>query len=183
MAVPALRVLEDKEGGNGKKIKKNVKGGVFVKGSGISIPDSEDGTVIDVIDERGFVDGVKVARKCSKANVLGKAVEYIRVLKKRENRLKAEQAGLKTLVAGLVGGPALLKEWEREWKQRFGGEEKDEVEGDDVEGDDESDEEDGDEGDEELGVPKKAVAERKTSTPAIRSPSTSPLPTDRKSVV
>jgi hypothetical protein len=177
MAVPALRVLEDKEGGNGKKIKKNVKGSVFVKGSGISIPDSEDGTVIDVIDERGFVDGVKVARKCSKANVLGKAVEYIRVLKKRENRLKAEQAGLKTLVAGLVGGPALLKEWEREWKQRFGGEEKDEVEGDDVEGDDEdSDEEDGDEGDEELGrkrkrpkfpgVAKKAVAERKTSTPA-----------------
>ena len=178
MAVPALRVLEDKEGGNGKKIKKNVKGGVFVKGSGINIPDSEDGTVIDVIDERGFVDGVKVARKCSKANVLGKAVEYIRVLKKRENRLKAEQAGLKTLVAGLVGGPALLKEWEREWKQRFGGEEKDEVEGDDVEGDDEeSDEEDGDEGDEELGrkrkrpkfpgLPKKAVVERKTSTPAM----------------
>ena len=177
MAVPALRVLEDKEGGNGKKIKKNVKGGVFVKGSGISIPDSEDGTVIDVIDERGFVDGVKVARKCSKANVLGKAVEYIRVLKKRENRLKAEQAGLKTLVAGLVGGPALLKEWEREWKQRFGGEEKDEVEGDDVEGDDEeSDDEDGDEGDEELGrkrkrpkfpgAPKKAVVERKPSTPA-----------------
>ena len=75
MAVPALRVLEDKEGGNGKKIKKNIKGGVFVKGSGISIPDSEDGTVIDVIDERGFVDGVKVARKCSKASVLGKPVE------------------------------------------------------------------------------------------------------------
>ena len=56
MAVLAVRVLEDKEGGNGKKIKKNVKGGVFVKGSGISIPDSEDGTIIDVIDERGFVD-------------------------------------------------------------------------------------------------------------------------------
>jgi hypothetical protein len=166
--------LEDKEGGDGEK---NVKGGVFVRGSRISIPDSEDGTVIDATDERGFVDGVKVARKCSKANVLGKVVEYMRVLKKRENRLKAEQAGLKTLVAGLVGGPALLKEWEREWKQRFGREEKDEVEGDDVEGDDEeSDDEDGDEGDEELGrkrkrpkfpgVAKKAVAERKTSTPA-----------------
>ncbi|KIJ99084.1 hypothetical protein K443DRAFT_123378 [Laccaria amethystina LaAM-08-1] len=128
-----------------------------IQGSGIGIPDSEDGTVIDDIDERGFVDGVKVARKCSKANVLGNAIEYIRVLKKRENRLKAEQAGLKTL--------------------RFGGEEKDEVEGDDLEGDDEeSDEEDGDEGDEELrrkrkrpkfpGVSKKALAERKTSTPA-----------------
>jgi len=31
----------------------------------------------DVVDERGFVDGVKVARKISKANVLGKAAEYI----------------------------------------------------------------------------------------------------------
>jgi Helix-loop-helix DNA-binding domain len=54
-AVPALRVLEDK----GKPRK------------------DSDGPV-DVVDERGFVDGVKVARKCSKANVLGKAVEYIR---------------------------------------------------------------------------------------------------------
>ncbi|PPQ88539.1 hypothetical protein CVT25_009919 [Psilocybe cyanescens] len=107
MAVPALRVLEDREGGNGKKIKKNVKGSVPIKGTTSGIIDSEDGSVVDVIDERGFVDGVKVARKCSKANVLGKAVEYIRVLKKREQRLKAEQAGLKMLVAGLVGGPAL----------------------------------------------------------------------------
>ena len=32
----------------------------------------------DNVDERGFVDGVKVARKMSKANVLGKATEYIR---------------------------------------------------------------------------------------------------------
>ena len=56
MAVPALRVLEDKEGGNGKKIKKNDKSGIFAKGSGISICDSGDSTVIDVIDERGFVD-------------------------------------------------------------------------------------------------------------------------------
>ena len=32
----------------------------------------------DVVDERGYIDGVKVARKGSKANVLGKAVEYIR---------------------------------------------------------------------------------------------------------
>jgi hypothetical protein len=48
-AVPALRVLEDKSRNS-----------------------------MDVVDERGFVDGVKVARKGSKANVLGKAVEYIR---------------------------------------------------------------------------------------------------------
>ncbi|TFK41466.1 hypothetical protein BDQ12DRAFT_733008 [Crucibulum laeve] len=143
MAVPALRVLEDREG-SGKKIKKNVKGGVPVKGT----IDAEDGEV-DVIDERGFVDGVKVARKCSKANVLGKAVEYIRVLKKREIRLKAEQSGLKMLVSGLVGGPALLREGEGEWHERFGGEEKDEVEVEpDVEGDDE-DSEDGEEGEEE----------------------------------
>jgi hypothetical protein len=32
----------------------------------------------DIVDERGYIDGVKVARKGSKANVLGKAVEYIR---------------------------------------------------------------------------------------------------------
>ncbi|KAJ2937071.1 hypothetical protein H1R20_g24, partial [Candolleomyces eurysporus] len=152
MAVPALRVLEDRDGGNGKKIKKNLKDGVYVKGTGIGI-DGEDGTV-DVIDERGFVDGVKVARKCSKANVLGKAVEYIRVLKKREIRLKQEQNGLKALVCGLVGGPALLKEWEQRWRERFGGEEKDEVEGDEAE-DYDSDDEDADEGDEEVGKKRK----------------------------
>ena len=74
-------------------------------GFGIGIIDSEDRRVVDVIDERGFEDGVKVARKCSKANVLGKAVEYIRVLKKWEHRLKAEKAGMKSLIGGLVGGP------------------------------------------------------------------------------
>lgn len=51
-AVPALRVLEMKNGAP------NVYG--------------------DIVDDRGFVDGVKVARKMSKANVLGKATEYIR---------------------------------------------------------------------------------------------------------
>ena len=95
-----------KTGNAGKKIKKNVKGGVVVKGYGIGIFESEDGSVVDVIDERGFVDDVKVARKCSKANVLGKVVEYIRVSKKSEHRLKADHARLKTLVNGLVGGPA-----------------------------------------------------------------------------
>lgn len=44
--------------------------------SGNEVVDEED-----IIDERGFVDGVKVARKCSKANVLGKAVEYIRYVR------------------------------------------------------------------------------------------------------
>ena len=84
---------------------KNVKGRVVVKGFGIGIIDSEDRRVGNVIDERGFEDGAKVARKCSKANVLGKAVEYIQVLKKREHRLRAEQAGLKSLIGGFVGGP------------------------------------------------------------------------------
>ncbi|PPR01359.1 hypothetical protein CVT24_006313 [Panaeolus cyanescens] len=162
MAVPALRVLEDREGGNGKKIKKNVKGGIMVKGAGIGIIDSEDGSVVDIIDDRGFVDGVKVARKCSKANVLGKAVEYIRVLKKREQRLKAEQAGLKALVQGLVGGPALIREWEKEWRAKFGGEEKDEVEGEDEEGDDEDSEDDDGEDDEEGG--------RKRKRPKVANP-------------
>ncbi|KXN81881.1 D-amino-acid oxidase [Leucoagaricus sp. SymC.cos] len=140
MAVPALRVLEDRDSGSSKKIKKNLKTGVLIKSSvgtsphSVTTPGSalaaftsgaplNPYSEVDVIDERGYVDGVKVARKCSKANVLGKAVEYIRVLKRREIRLRAEQDGLKALICGLVGGPALLKEWEREWKERFGGEE------------------------------------------------------------
>ena len=51
-AVPALRVLELKDG--------------------------QPSPYNDVVDARGFVDGVKVARKMSKANILGKATEYIR---------------------------------------------------------------------------------------------------------
>ncbi|KIM42175.1 hypothetical protein M413DRAFT_444638 [Hebeloma cylindrosporum] len=194
MAVPALRVLEDREGGNGKKIKKNLKGSVLIKGSGNVVVEGEDGAVVDVIDERGFVDGVKVARKCSKANVLGKAVEYIRVLKKREQRLKAEQAGLKTLVSGLVGGPALVREWEKEWKAKFGGEEKDEVEGEDEEGDDEdSEDEEGEDGDDEPGkkrkrakvatsaFPAKKPAEKKKPAPVLLVPnSDSGIPEKRK---
>ncbi|KIL57564.1 hypothetical protein M378DRAFT_27930 [Amanita muscaria Koide BX008] len=151
MAVPALRVLEDRDSSEGKKIKRAVKGGIMVKGlpgaTGIVSP-GEDGTVIDVIDERGYVDGVKVARKCSKANVLGKAVEYIKVLKRREQRLRAEQTGLRALVAGLVGGPALLREWEREWKDRFGGEERDELDADEL-ANNEAEDEDTDEDDED----------------------------------
>ncbi|KAF9045721.1 hypothetical protein BDZ89DRAFT_1058681 [Hymenopellis radicata] len=129
MAVPALRVLEWNDGSKKSKgTKAKIK--------------AEEG--MDTIDERGFVDGVKVARKCSKANVLGKAVEYISVLKKRELRLRREQDGLKALLSGLVGGPALLNAWEREWKDKFGGEEKDEVDGMDEDGAD-SDDDDNDE--------------------------------------
>ncbi|KAL5476939.1 hypothetical protein ACEPAI_3125 [Sanghuangporus weigelae] len=116
-AVPALRVLEVKQGQE------------------------------DVIDERGYIDGVKVARKGSKANVLGKAVEYIHVLKRREMRLKREQEGLKALMRSLVGGSELVQQWEKMWRERFGGPEKDEINADDAEADDD-DGEDDDEADE-----------------------------------
>ncbi|PBK98782.1 hypothetical protein ARMGADRAFT_1162057 [Armillaria gallica] len=149
MAVPALRVLEWNDGP-----KKS-------KGTKAKIRNEEDST--DIIDERGYVDGVKVARKCSKANVLGKAVEYIRVLKKREMRLKREQDGLKALVSGLVGGSALLHTWEKEWREKFGGEEKDEVDVLDIDLP-ESDDEDNDE-----------EEERRRKKPKVEVPS--PLPT------
>jgi hypothetical protein len=65
-AVPALRVRKTKE-----KAKK-----------GQDSPEaesekSEKPTWNDIVDERRFIDGVKVACKISKANVLGKATEYI----------------------------------------------------------------------------------------------------------
>lgn len=67
-------------------------------------------------------------------------------MKRRENRLIREQTGLRSLISGLVGGPALLREWEREWVSRFGGPERDEATSDvsDDEGadDGESDEDD-----------------------------------------
>lgn len=165
MAVPALRVLEGRVGGKCGVPKKSAETSEAETGMGGGGNEERrnEGDSEDVVDERGFVDGVKVARKCSKANVLGKAVEYIRyvgsmicvftradpcsfsVLKKRELRLKREQSGLKALVCGLVGGPALLKEWEREWKDRFGGEEMDEVEGEEGGSDDDEDD-DGEDG-------------------------------------
>ena len=169
MAVPALRVVEDRDG------KKKAPNKVLVSGDPTQFEGENVvsfGGVVDVVDERGFIDGVKVARKCSKANVLGKAVEYIRVLKKREMRLKAEQAGLKMLILGLVGGPALLKEWEREWRERFGGEEKDEVDGEmDADMDDEeSDEEQDDE----------VENGRKRKRGKVSSPVTAPVPKQKK---
>lgn len=103
------------------------------------------------------------------------------VLKKREARLKREQDGLKSLIHGLVGGPALLKEWEREWKERFGGEEKDEVEGDDAAAgsdDEDGDGEDSDGEDEEGRARKKAKVAKapKKEKPAKPAPPP-PVPT------
>lgn len=178
MAVPALRVLEDRDSSDGKKIKRALKGGITVQGvpgaTGILTP-GEDGTVIDVIDERGYVDGVKVARKCSKANVLGKAVEYIKVLKRRELRLRAEHAGLKTLVSGLVGGPALLREWEKEWKERFGGEERDELGADEMANNEDEDSEEEDE-DEDGETGRKRKRGKVVSPSAAKKDKKSPAP-------
>ncbi|KAH9932222.1 uncharacterized protein B0H18DRAFT_1083322 [Fomitopsis serialis] len=147
-AVPALRVLE-------------------AKANNAQNPFS------DVVDSRGFVDGVKVARKMSKANVLGKAAEYIKVLKKREARLKREQDGLKSLIAGLVGGPALLKEWEREWRESFGGEEKDEIEDEGAAGGSDDEDGDGEDSDDEEG---RARKKPKVSKPAKKEKEKPPRP-------
>ncbi|KAF8190012.1 hypothetical protein K438DRAFT_1935955 [Mycena galopus ATCC 62051] len=158
-AVPALRVVD-----RATALK-----------AGEPLPDVDPDAPEDIIDARGFVDGVKVARKCSKANVLGKAVEYIRVLKNREARLARELAGLKTLLGGLVGGRELLTEWEREWAARFGGPETDEVsEGDRAQADDGDGDEDEDESDDEGGgrkrkkpkVEPKPKSERKAASAA-----------------
>ncbi|KAG5634940.1 hypothetical protein H0H81_000260 [Sphagnurus paluster] len=167
MAVPALRVVSESTSAGGKKRAPNK---VLVS----SEPQAVVG--VDVIDARGFVDGVKVARKCSKATVLGKAVEYIKVLKRREARLMAEQAGLKSLLGGLVGGPALLREWEREWRAAFGGPERDEIGEDEGEEDAEDDEEGEEDEDEEEGGRKRKrgktapVAGKERSTPAAPPP-------------
>lgn len=126
----------------------------------------------DTVDERGFIDGVKVARKCSKANVLGKAEEYIRVLKRREKRLVMEHNGLKALLSGLAGGANLLKEWEKEWKAKYGGAEKDEIEGlgpmmedsDDEEADGDEDDSGGD------GEGRKRKKPKTTPTTAATAP-------------
>lgn len=77
------------------------------------------------------------------------------MLKRRENRLRCEQAGLRSLISGLVGGPALLNEWEREWASRFGGPERDEATSD-VSDDDGADDGESDEDDVSLH-PKKRV--------------------------
>jgi len=161
-SVPALRVLEARL--NGKDTGPN-----------------------DTVDERGFVDGVKVGRKMSKANILGKATEYIRfvptlsyqthpnnglrrVLKRREARLKREQAGLKSLISGIVNGPPLLEAWETQWREMFGGEEKDEVE--DEPGSDEEDGEvegEGEEDEEDPGRARKKARTVKTVKPKVPS--------------
>ncbi|KAJ7708585.1 hypothetical protein B0H16DRAFT_1822999 [Mycena metata] len=91
-AVPVLRVVDRAA---------TIKASELYPGGDASDPDNH-------INARGFIDGIKIVCKRSKA------VEYIRVLKNREKRLTRELEGLKILLRGLVGGTELLGEWERE---------------------------------------------------------------------
>ncbi|CAE6409312.1 unnamed protein product [Rhizoctonia solani] len=115
-------------------------------------------------DEHGLCDGVRPARKASKASVLGKATEYIRVLKRREKRLEGKVGGLKALVK-CISGDDVVREWEAEWVRVHGGPETDSIGVDDqpeAEGDGDDDDSDGDE-------PK-----TKRARPASNNPSLSP---------
>lgn len=89
------------------------------------------------------------------------------VLKRRELRLRRESSGLKSLISGLVGGPALLKEWESGWRSKYGGEEADEIQSDS-----DGDDEDGDDGsDDEDEKPKKKARVVKEKVPKAPKPS------------
>jgi hypothetical protein len=103
-------------------------------------------------------------------------------LKRRENRLIREQVGLRSLISGLVGGPALLREWEREWVSRFGGPERDEATSD-VSDDEGAD--DGESDDDNLSMhPKKRIksAPKKPAKDAKPKKETTPgvVPEKRK---
>ncbi|OAX39844.1 hypothetical protein K503DRAFT_715705 [Rhizopogon vinicolor AM-OR11-026] len=132
----------------------------------------------DVVDERGYIDGVKVARKGSKANVLGKAVEYIRVLKRREIRLKREQEGLRTLILGIPGAEPLLAEWDHEWAKKFGGPERDEIdnEAEAYEGSDDEDGDGEDEGDDSERARKKPKLTKAPTAKKDKNPSVPAAP-------
>ncbi|QRV81895.1 helix loop helix DNA-binding domain protein [Ceratobasidium sp. AG-Ba] len=99
-------------------------------------------------DEHGLCDGVRPARKASKASVLGKATEYIRVLKRREKRLEGTVGGLKALVR-VLSNEQVVREWEAEWVRVHGGPETDSIgadgDGNEAEGDGDDDDSDGDE--------------------------------------
>ena len=103
------------------------------------------------------------------------------VLKRRENRLKREQAGLRSLISGLVGGPALLREWEREWLSRFGGPERDEA-ASDVSDDDGPDDGESDEDDANLHPKKRIKSAPKKPTKDLKPKEINPgvVPEKRK---
>ncbi|CAE6436203.1 unnamed protein product [Rhizoctonia solani] len=116
-------------------------------------------------DEHGLCDGVRPARKASKASVLGKATEYIRVLKRREKRLEGKVGGLKALVK-CISGEEVVHEWEAEWVRVHGGPETDSMGVDDqpeAEGDGDDDDSEGDE-------PKAKRARPAANNPSLSSP-------------
>ncbi|CUA74025.1 hypothetical protein RSOLAG22IIIB_05372 [Rhizoctonia solani] len=138
-------------------------------------------------DEHGLCDGVRPARKASKASVLGKATEYIRVLKRREKRLEGKVGGLKALVK-CISGDEVVREWEAEWVRVHGGPETDSIGVDDqpeAEGDGDDDDSDGDEpkakrarptsNNPSLSPPQQAGEKRKRGRPR-KSPQTETFP-------
>ncbi|PBK70806.1 hypothetical protein ARMSODRAFT_1017594 [Armillaria solidipes] len=155
MAVPALRVLEWNNG-----------------------PKKSKGTKARIINERKLDRYRQRARirwrKCSKANVFGRAVKDIRVLKKREMRLKREQEGSRTLVSGLVSGSASGLLWEKEWREKFGGEEVDALDIDLPESDDEDNDE------EEERRRKKLKVEVPSSPPTTSVPAGPPVVPEKR---
>ncbi|KAJ7715739.1 hypothetical protein B0H16DRAFT_1804915 [Mycena metata] len=139
-AVPALRVVDRAAA---------IKAGELYPGGDASDPENH-------INARGFVDGVKIVCKCSKAVVL----------KNREKRLTRELEGLKT-----VGGTELLGEWEREWVGVFGeGGEHDEVGVEDGANANEDDAEDNEEGesDDEGGAGRKRKKAKVEPAPKVK---------------
>ncbi|KAG9125408.1 Cytosolic iron-sulfur protein assembly protein [Ceratobasidium sp. 392] len=126
-------------------------------------------------DEHGLCDGVRPARKASKASVLGKATEYIRVLKRREKRLDGAVGGLKALVR-VLSGEQVVREWEAEWVRVHGGPETDSIgvdaDGNDAEGDGDDDDSDGDE--------PKAKRTKAASALSVPSPAAAPLAAGEK---
>ncbi|KAJ7713150.1 hypothetical protein B0H16DRAFT_1811339 [Mycena metata] len=80
-----------------------------------------------VVDRPTAIKAGEAYPDCAQVLNLGKAVEYIHVLKSHERRLSRELEGLKTLLWGLVGGTELLDEWEHKWVGVFGGGERNEV--------------------------------------------------------
>lgn len=94
--------------------------------------------------------------------------------------MKREQAGLKSLVSGLVNGSALLEAWETQWREMFGGEEKDEVE--DEPGSDEEDGEAEGEGEDEEEDPGRARKKPRTVKTVKSTKVPSVLPTTPKAI-
>ncbi|CCA77881.1 hypothetical protein PIIN_00526 [Serendipita indica DSM 11827] len=128
--------------------------------------------VPDVVDEKGLVDGVKAARKVSKAIIMSKAHEYIVVLKRRETKLQEEVDGMKALLNSLVGGPRLLQEWERQWAARQAEVAEEEMDTNDMDSDDAEDEDSADERPRKKAKTMPAPVPAKAKKPPVKTAAT-----------